>query len=159
MLAFKTDRYKTTTLHEDGSHVVHQAYRDVLASILHTKLGKLDKKYHSDLPAIINEWTRHHELMNVEPVEKEEDNNEAGVDEASLAEQAEHARASMSIVELDYLKQAWSSWIRSAEESQTEHAPSAKDRSSRIKSMVRERLGALETAEYVSMLTACQPLC
>jgi hypothetical protein len=156
--AFKTEHYKTTTLHSDGVQEIHQTYRDTLSSILYTKLGKLDKKYHVDLPMIIDDWTRTHEYLENGTLaeEEEEQGMENGLHEHRdndisngliSAEKLEKVKADYTEKELEILKSAWEGWMASARDNQGVRVVSASEKRNRLRSTVRERLNALETSE------------
>lgn len=145
--ALKVDHYKTTTLHADGTQEIHQSYRDTLSSLLFTKLGKLDKKYHVDLPAIIGDWTRQHDLLENGIDDEAEEKNARQNEEPISAEALEKANAAIDTHELEYLEQAWKGWLKSANDNDGERVVSAEERRNRMKSTIRERLSALETAE------------
>ena len=145
--AFKADHYKITTLHADGIQEVHQSYRDTLSSLLYTKLGKLDKKYHIDLPAIIKSWTYEHELLENGWQENAQNEDSTKDHDMVAPETLEKAKADYDAKELEYLKQSWMEWLKSAQDKDGERVVSAEERRNRLKSTVRERLSALETAE------------
>lgn len=149
MQAFKTDHYKTTTLHADGSQEIHQSYRDTLSSLLITKLGKLDKKYHVDLPAILKVWTQEHEVLaNGWPENGTMLDDTNGQDAGEKDDILQKAKTHYDEKELDYLRQSWTGWLTSVNDNDGERVPSAEEKRNRLRSTIRERLSALETAEY-----------
>lgn len=155
MKAFKKDHYRTTTLHADGTQEISQSYRDTLSSLLITKLGKLDKKYHVYLPLMIDDWTRSHEYLEHGTLDEGDASVPAGVNndlqeeqgKASTHETVEKAKAAFEEQELEYLKKAWQSWLQSARDKDGERVVSAAEGRSRLKSTIREKLSSLETAE------------
>jgi hypothetical protein len=149
--AFKSDHYKLAHLQVDvaqeepDENIQANHYRESLASLLYTKLGKLDKKYHVDLPAVIDEWTRQYELLENGQSETQNTTKQARLDEADKV--AEKARTVYDVKELECLKSAWKGWMQAARNENGERVLNQEEKQGRMKSTIRDRLAALETAE------------
>lgn len=100
-----------------------------------------------DLPAIVNDWTRQHDLLENGIDDEIEGKNTRQDEETISAEALEKANAGIDAQELEYLEKAWKGWLKSANDNDGERVVSAEERRNRMKSTIRERLSALETAE------------